>query len=179
MDEVGGREDGRPRRKQLRKKRLVQIRIEISAAVLDDCDAKIGVARLKKSGQDNSTGSDTEQNKSADVVGAKNHREVGTGKSADTVLSDDDFVFCGSKRRVNVAQRFLKQALMLRRSLDRSKELIPCSHLRKTSPKTNFNMEDRHVRCACVIQNAGSTRNKPILITLGIDGHDTGLAIHT
>ena len=96
----------------------MQIRIEISTAVLDDRDAEIGVARLKKSGQDNATGSNAEENERANVVCAENHREVGTGESADTVLYDDDFVFCGSERRVDVAQWFLKQALMLRRSLD-------------------------------------------------------------
>ena len=86
----------------------MQIRIEIGATVLDDGEAEIGVAGLKKSGEDDATGSDAEEDERVKVVDAENHGEVGTGESANPMLGDNDFVFHGSERRVDAAQRFLK-----------------------------------------------------------------------
>jgi hypothetical protein len=71
----------------------VQIRVKIGATVLDDGEAEIGVAGLKKSGEDNATGGDAEEDERVKIVDPENHGEVGTGESANTMLGDNDFVF--------------------------------------------------------------------------------------
>ena len=48
LEEVSGREDSGPRRKELLYERAVQIRVTIGATILDNGDAKIGIAGLKK-----------------------------------------------------------------------------------------------------------------------------------
>jgi hypothetical protein len=96
----------------------VQIRVEIGATVLNDGQAEICVACLKKSGEDNATCRDAEEDERVKIVGAENHGEVGTRESANTMLGDNDFIFDGSERRGDAAQGFLKQFLMLWRSLD-------------------------------------------------------------
>ena len=179
FDEVGGGQHSSARGKELRKETLVQIGIEIGAAVLDYCESVIGVTGLKKSGENDATGRDAEQDERLNIVGAENHGQVGTGEGAHTMLGDDDFAFRGRERRVDASQWLLKQTLMSQRRLHCAESLISGTHFRKTGAKTYFNVDDGHVRRACVIQDAGDARKKSVLISLGVDGDDACLAIHT
>lgn len=54
----------------------MNLEIEVSAAVLNDSETKIGVRGLKQSGEDNAAGGDSVKNQCVNLISAKDHGEV-------------------------------------------------------------------------------------------------------
>lgn len=52
------------------------------------------------------------------------------------------------------------------------------THFRKTRPKADFNVNDGHMGRMRVIEHADGTSQKCVLVILGIDRDDGGLAVH-
>jgi hypothetical protein len=66
----------------------MKLRVQISAKVADGRETVVGVRRFKKSGQDYATSRDAVENQRIDVIGAKDHREIGAGEGTDPVLGE-------------------------------------------------------------------------------------------
>jgi len=77
----------------------MDIRVEIGTAVLDDCQTEICVNSFEQSWEDDAAGGDAEENQRINVIGAKDHSEVGASEGTDTMLGDDNFpIFRGDNK---------------------------------------------------------------------------------
>ena len=154
----------------------MQFEIEVGAAVLDDDEAVIGVCGLEEGGENDAAGGDAEEDERFDVVGAKDHVEVGAREGADAVLGDDDVVGLRRDDGVNRSRRTLKKALVLRRGLDGGEERIACADFGKIGTKADLHVDDAHCGGAGTLQDAGRTGEQ--FLILDVDGDDAGLEVH-
>jgi len=67
---------------------LVELRVEIGAAVFDDDEAIVAVQGSQKSRQHHAAGRHAEQDQRLDISGAQEQIEIGPGKCADPALRD-------------------------------------------------------------------------------------------
>jgi hypothetical protein len=75
----------------------VELRIEVSTAVFNNHETKIGVSSFEQSGEDHAACRDSVKNQRINIVGAKNHGEIGASKRTNPMLSDNDFTVFGGR----------------------------------------------------------------------------------
>ena len=86
----------------------MELRIKVSAAILDHHKAKIGISRFQQSRQDYAARRDSVKNQRIDFVGTEDHGEIGAGKCADAMLGNDDLTVSWRYGRRDLSQRFLE-----------------------------------------------------------------------
>ena len=86
----------------------MDLRIEVSAAILDDNEAKIGVSSFEQGGKNDTAGCDSVENQRVDVIGAKDHSEIGASKGTDAMLGNYNFALSRGDERWDRSERFLK-----------------------------------------------------------------------
>ena len=86
----------------------MELGIQISTTILNNRDTEIGVNSFEQSGQDDAAGSNAKQNQRVNVIGAKDHIEIRTGKGADAMLGDDYVTLFRSDDRRNRSERLPK-----------------------------------------------------------------------
>lgn len=156
---------------------VVQFLIEVGAAVLDDDEAVVSVGGFAEGGQYDAAGGDAEEDERFDVVGAKDHFEVGACEGADAVLGDDDVVRFGRDGGVNRAHGALEEALVLRGGLDGGEEKIARADFGKIRAEADLHVDDAHSGGASALQDACGTGEQVLI--LDVDGDDAGLQVHT
>ena len=77
----------------------MKLGIEVGAAILNHSETKIAVRGFEQSGEDNATGRDSVENQRVDVIGAKDHGEIGAGERTDAMLGNNDVAFFWSDDR--------------------------------------------------------------------------------
>jgi hypothetical protein len=90
LDALVGPEDGCETREHFLNETVVNFCIEVSTAILDHDQSVVGVTGMKKSGENNATCCDPEQDERIDIPCPKDHIEVGSGKGADPVLGNEN-----------------------------------------------------------------------------------------
>lgn len=83
-------------------------RVQVSATIADDRKTIVGVSGLDKSGENDTTGGNAEKNQCVDVIGAKDHREIGADEGADPVLGYNDVAVLRCDAIGDRSQRFLE-----------------------------------------------------------------------
>jgi hypothetical protein len=109
---------------------VVTLCIQIGAAIFDDDQAIVFIARMKEGGQDNPASRYPEQDEGLNFSCPQNHSLVCTGKGADPVLGNDNVIGLRSHGRVSCAGRSKKELLMLDRPLHGAEERITQTDLR-------------------------------------------------
>ena len=94
--------------KNLLSQAIMEIGIEVGAAVLNDRQTEIGVGCFEQSREDNAAGGDAVENQGVNVIGPEDHGEVGAGEGADAMLGDDNFAFSRRDDSRDRSERFLK-----------------------------------------------------------------------
>jgi hypothetical protein len=157
---------------------IMEIGVEVGAAVFNDRQTEIGVGGFEQSGEDDAAGGDAVENQRVNVIDAEDHGEVGAGESADAMLGDDDFAFFRGDDSRDRSERFLKQFLMLCRGFNGAEENVSRTDLREPRTKADLDMDNGHAGGTRVIEDACGTSQEGVFVVFGVDGDDAGLAIH-
>jgi hypothetical protein len=118
------------------------------------------------------------ENQRVNVIGAKDHGQVGAGEGTDAMLGDDNFALFRRNDSRDRSERFLKQFLMLRRGFNSAEENVSRTDLREPGTKADLDMNNGYASGTRVIEDACGTSQEGVLVVFGVDGNDAGLAIH-
>jgi hypothetical protein len=173
-----GCQDVRIFREEALDQTAMELRLQIRAALRDDCEAVISIQRIEQRGEHDTTCSDAEQHERFDLIGAENHVKIRSGKCADAMLCHDDVPRFGSKGRVDLAGCALEQLLMLGGRFENRQQLVPSIHLRQASSESNLHVNDGDPRVACSVQDAGSSVDER-LWWLCVNRYDAALTIQS
>lgn len=176
IEELAGRKDVGLAGKELIDQAVMQFFVKVSATVLEDDDAVVGVGSFEECGENHTTGGDTEEDEGMYVVGAEDHFEVGACEGTDAVLGDDDVGGIGSDGGMNCSRGALKQLLVSRRGLDRAHKEIARADLREIRAEADLHVDDAHPGGTRALEDAGGTDEE--FIVLHVDGDDAGLHVH-
>ena len=139
-------------------KAIVEIGVEVGAAVLNHRQTEIGVGGFEQSGEDNAAGRDAVENQRVHVIGAKDYGEVGAGKGTDAMPGDHNFAFFRRDDGGDRSERFLKQFLMLRRGFNGAEENVSRTDLREPRAKADLDMDNNHAGGTRVIERFTAER---------------------
>jgi hypothetical protein len=176
VEELDGGEDVGLAGKELVEQAVMQFRVEVGAAILEDDDAVVGVGGFEESGENDAAGGDAEEGEGIYVVGAEDHLKVGACKGADAVLGDDDVVRLGSDGGMDRAGGALKQLLVPWRGLDRAEKEIARTDLREIWAEADLQVDDAHPGGARALEDTGGTGEE--FCVLHVDGDYAGLHVH-
>jgi len=157
----------------------MELLVQISATIADDRETIIAVGSFKKSGQDDPAGRNPEKNQRIDVIGAEDHREIGSGEGTDPMFGDNNLILARSDSIRDRSKGLPKQLLMLLRRLNGTEECISGADLREARSKTDLDMDYGHAAGASMIENTLGSNQKSLFVLSRVDGNDTGLAVHT
>jgi hypothetical protein len=86
----------------------MDLRVQVSTAIFNDSETKIGVGCFEQGGEYDAAGGDSVKHERVDLIGAKDHGEIGAGKGTDPMFGDNNFALLRANDRWDRAERLLK-----------------------------------------------------------------------